>query len=198
MFLIGPDGEVRGRYDKERLLPFSEFFPLRSVELLRRRFERVQHFVHGAPGPPLQTRVGAAGVMICNEAMQPELAAARVDAGADYLLSPSNDSWIARRNWAEMIFALVSVRAIEQRRYLLRASTSGPSGIVDPWGRVRVRSEPLSRAVLVGWLRPETGRSVYGVVGDAFGLACAAGVAALLLGTRSRAAAPGATESGSQ
>ncbi|MDJ0869667.1 MAG: apolipoprotein N-acyltransferase [Myxococcota bacterium] len=180
IFALSAAGELAGRYDKQFLVPFSEYFPLRRFDFLRRRFERVRVFTPGAPTPPLETRAGAAGVLVCNEAMLAEVAAERVGQGAAYLVNPSNDSWIAQHNWAVMMFDLVSVRAIEQRRYLVRASTSGPSGIVDPWGRVQARTEPFTQQILLGEIRPRTDRTLYARLGDTFALTC---LTAALLGT---------------
>ncbi len=181
VFLVEPDGTIRDRYDKQYLVPFSEFFPLASLDLLRRRFERVRVFDHGAEQARLlRTRAGLAGVLTCNEAMLPEVAGRRVAAGAEILVSPSNDSWIRADKWAEQMFDLVALRAIEQRRYLVRGSTSGPSAIVDPFGRVIARSEPFSRDVVLGAVRPRRDLSVYGRVGDAFGFGCVALVAVVL------------------
>jgi apolipoprotein N-acyltransferase len=180
VFLLDAEGDIRGRYDKQYRVPFTEYFPLR-VDLLRRRFGRTREFERGEPTPPLPTRAGAAGVLICNEGMLPEVAAARVADGAAYLVSPSNDSWISDRGFAEMQFDIVSVRAIEQRRYLVRASTSGPSAIVDPWGRERGRTEPMTQRVLRGEVRSRSDRSIYGRVGDAFALACTLVAAVALL-----------------
>lgn len=183
VFLLSEKGELRGRYDKQHLLPFTEYFPLPQLDFLRRRFERVRVFAHGEQIAPLETRAGPAAIAVCNEAMLPEVVGDRVRAGASFIANPSNDSWIGERKWADRMFDLVSVRAIEQRRYLVRASTAGPSGIVDPWGRTQSRTEPFSRAVIVGSIRPRSDLSVYGRVGDLFGLLCAASVAvALALG----------------
>jgi len=74
----------------------------------------------------------------------------------------------------------VGLRAIEQRRYLVRASTSGPSAIVDPWGRVVVRTTARTRHLLRGGVRPERRLTPYARWGDAFGLACAGWTAAAL------------------
>jgi apolipoprotein N-acyltransferase len=41
------------RYDKQRLLPFAEYFPFASIDLLRREFARVREFVPGPDTPPL-------------------------------------------------------------------------------------------------------------------------------------------------
>ena len=179
VFLLSEQGEVIGRYDKQHLLPFAEYVPLPGLELVRRQFGRRRVVTHGEPTPPLQTRAGSAGVLVCNEAMLPAVAATRVREGAVYLINPSNDSWIADPVFARMMFDLVSLRAVEQRRYLVRASTGGPSAVVDPWGRVRVATEPLSRGVILGGVHPRTELSLYNRLGDLFALAClaSAGVA---------------------
>jgi apolipoprotein N-acyltransferase len=180
IYLLDAKGERRGRYDKQHLVPFAEFLPLRGIDFLRRRFERVRTFRHGAPSPPLPTRIGPAGVLVCNEAMYPELARARVREGAAYLVNPSNDTWIQDEVWADRMFDLVSLRAVEQRRWLVRASTAGPSAIVDPWGRVRERTPALERAVLLGSIAPREEISLYGRAGDAFAWAGALAVVGAL------------------
>jgi len=190
VFSIDPEGRVRARYDKRYLLPISEFIPLESVGWLRERFEDVDQFTRGTRTAPLPTRLGPAGVLVCNEGMLPEVAAARVREGAAYLVNPSNDSWLGRERWGEMMFDLISVRAIEQRRDLVRVSTSGPSGVVDAWGRVRPRTAPLSEAVAHGAVRPREGRTLYARWGDAFALVCTgAALGALALRPRAASAA---------
>jgi apolipoprotein N-acyltransferase len=182
VYAVDPASGVAGRYDKQRLLPFMESFPV-GVDLLRRRFGRIREFSPGASAAPLATRAGPAGVLVCNEALLPHLAAERMDAGAAYLLNPSNDSWVRDVGFAEHQFQLVALRALEQRTHLVRVSDSGPSGVVDPWGRVLARSDPGARAVVQAPLAPGGARSLYGRVGDAFGMACLA--AALFAARRS-------------
>jgi apolipoprotein N-acyltransferase len=182
VFVMTPEGNVTARYDKEILIPFSEFYPFQSDELTQRRVDGARTFSPGASdAAPLDTRLGRAGLLVCNEAMLPEVAGARVRAGAEILVSPSNDSWIAGEGFAEQVLAIVGLRAIEQRRYLVRASTSGPSAVVDPWGRVRVRTPVNRQAVLLGGVRPEREITPYARFGDAFAFGCALVVAAALL-----------------
>jgi len=173
-FLISPRGAILAAYDKLQLLPFAEYFPFTRVDFLRRRFERVREFSPGAPGPPLPTVAGRAGVLICNEAMFPQPAAARVAAGADYLVSPANDSWLGDAKFSEQAFDMAVLRAVEQRRFLVRTSTAGPSAIIDPFGRVVVRSAPFTRTWISGGVHRATTRTVYHRVGDFFGTLCAA------------------------
>lgn len=182
VFLFSPAGAISARYDKEFLVPFSEYYPFGSSRLMQRRFDGARAYNPGAPDPaPLDTRLGRAGLLVCNEAMLPEVAAARVRAGAEILVSPSNDSWIAGEGFAEHMLAVVGLRAIEQRRYLVRASTSGPSAVIDPWGRVPVRTQANQPYVLRGAVRPERELTPYARLGDAFAGACALVVSAALL-----------------
>jgi apolipoprotein N-acyltransferase len=189
VFLVSPAGEVLGRYDKQYLVPFSEYVPLPGLDLVKRQFGRIRFFQPGESTPPIETRAGPAGILICNEAMLPEVAGQRAREGATYLVNPSNDSWIARRRWARLMFDIVAMRAVEQRRYLVRASTSGPSAVVDPWGRVHARTEPFSQGLSLGGIRARTELSVYGRVGDLFAFSCAGAVAFTLLWRRRSGAA---------
>jgi apolipoprotein N-acyltransferase len=172
-FLLAPEGRVLARYDKQRLLPFAEYFPLSSIDLLRREFGRVREFSPGAPSDPLPTVAGPAGVVICNESMFPEIVARRVREGARYLVNLSNDSWLADTQFAAQALDLVRVRAIEQRRWVVRASTSGPSAIVDPEGRLLAEAPPFTRGTIAGTVEASDRLTVYGRIGDAFALACA-------------------------
>jgi len=171
IFLLSAAGEILGTYDKERLVPFAERFPFGSIELLRRRFARVREFSPGILTRPLVTAVGAAGVTVCNEAMFPELVAARVRDGARFLVDPANDTWLTPKFSAQQ-FDIVRLRTVEQRRYLVRASTSGPSAIVDPWGRVAVRTQFFTSATVAGRIEAREEITAYGRIGDLFGIGC--------------------------
>jgi apolipoprotein N-acyltransferase len=181
IFAIGPDGEIRGHYDKEKLVPFGEYFPLRTIEFLRRRFEQVRFFAPGAPDALLPTRLGPAAVAICNEAMLPELVARRVRAGGGFILNPSNDVWAPEPVFAEQMLDMAIVRAVEQRRWLVRASTTGPSALVDPWGRVLSRTSLGERGWIRGTIAPRQQRTVYGRLGDLFAIGCGVATAVLLV-----------------
>jgi apolipoprotein N-acyltransferase len=180
IYAIAPDGAITGRYDKQHLVPFAEYFPL-SIDLLRRRFGRIRSFEAGDSAEPIPTRAGPAGVVVCNETMLPEVVAERVDRGAVYLVNPTNDSWISDAKYTRQQFDIAVLRAIEQRRYLVRASTAGPSAVIDPWGRVEQQVAPLTRGFVQGEVRASEARSLYGCVGDLFALLCIAAVALALV-----------------
>jgi apolipoprotein N-acyltransferase len=186
-FLLLPDGDIRGRSDKRQLLPFAEYFPFGRVDVLRRNFGRVREFTPGEDVRLLDTVAGPAGIMICNEGFFPELAAAQVRAGATVLVNLANDSWLGAPKFSEPALDMVTLRAVEQRRWLIRASTSGPSALVDPSGRVTARSAMFAPATLAGAVEPRTTLTLYGRIGDAFAWACVVLTAATMLPGRWRA-----------
>jgi len=185
IYSISPEGEIQGRYDKEYLVPFAEYFPF-EVDLLDRDFSRVRNFVHGTQIAPIPTRAGPAGIVVCNEVMLPEVVGQRVADGAVYLVNPSNDSWIDDPKYTGQQFDIARMRAIEQRRYLVRASTAGPSAIIDPWGRVIAATEVGTRGFASGFVRAISERTFYGRMGDVFAILCVIVVAAALVLRRAR------------
>lgn len=177
-FLIAASGDTLAHYDKQLLLPFAEFAPFEGIELQQRSFGPFRYWLEGGESAPLPTLAGRAGVLICNEVLLPQLAAQRVRAGAEYLVTPANDGWLAAGwlpwpRWGRLMLDAARLRAIETRRWVVRASTAGPSAVIDPWGRVRAGSEPGTAAVLLGAIEPRSDTTPYVRVGDAFGLACA-------------------------
>ncbi|MFN2376703.1 MAG: apolipoprotein N-acyltransferase [Candidatus Binatia bacterium] len=181
-YLLGSDGAIRARYDKQRLLPFGEFQPTRVLGLVASRFDVVREFSPGADAATTLDLGGILlGVVICNEAMFPEPASERAAAGVQALLVLTNDSWVGERNFADQALHKAMLRAVEQRRWMARSSTSGPSAIVDAGGRIVARSGHGEAAVLRGRIALLETPTVYAAVGDAFAWLCvaAAGVLAV-------------------
>jgi apolipoprotein N-acyltransferase len=179
-YLLSPTGTPRARYDKRQLLPFAEYFPFGAVSLLRRSFGRVREFAVGEPTPPLPSAAGAGGVLICNEALFPDRAREAVREGATWLVTLTNDTWIGSRQFATMAADMAIARAIETRRWLVRASTSGPSMIVDPAGRVVAQTAIGTPAFARAAIAPRTDQTPYVRHGDVFVGACAVAALALL------------------
>jgi apolipoprotein N-acyltransferase len=171
-FVIDSRGEVVDRYDKGHLMPFAEYFPLRTVEFLRRRFERVRYFTAGEAGKLLRSSFGDLAPAICFEGMFPELVGAQMRRGAVALLSLSNDAWLGRGAGPEQHLWMMTVRAVENRTWVVRATTTGVSAIIDPWGRLVARSERDVAAVLRGDIVPLRIETFYERHGDIFAWLC--------------------------
>ncbi len=69
--------------------------------------------------------------------------------GSQLLTTITNDAWYGHSSAPYQHFALASMRAIEQGRYLARAANTGISGVVDPYGRVVQQSAIFEQAGLV-------------------------------------------------
>lgn len=171
-FAMTAGGTIADRYDKVHLLPFGEYFPLRGIELLSRRFERVRSFTPGSEARLLQTRFGPVAVVICFEAIFPGLVRERMAAGAGLLVNLSNDAWLGPDAGPEQHLAMIPMRAVENRTWVVRATTTGVSALVDPNGRVTSRSATGAQALLAGEVAVQRVQTVYEEVGDLFAWLC--------------------------
>lgn len=171
-FHLDRNGIIRGRYDKAHLLPFGEYFPLRAIELLRRRFERTRYFTPGDGGRLLHTELGQVAPVICFEGLFPELVREQMRGGADLLLNLSNDAWLLSPVGAEQHMRMVVLRAVENRSWLIRSTTTGVSVIVDPLGRIRARADIGAATVLSQRLAMAQEATAYKRCGDVFAYMC--------------------------
>jgi apolipoprotein N-acyltransferase len=171
-FYVRAGSGIDGRYDKAHLLPFAEYFPLRFIDFLRRRFERVRTFAAGSGDVLLDTRLGKAAVVICFEAIFPERVRRQMARGADVLFNLSNDVWLGPHAGPLQHASMVTLRAVENRTWVIRATTTGVSAIIDPHGRWRAHGAVGTTAVLRGRVAPQHVDTVYKRYGDVFAYAC--------------------------
>lgn len=149
-YLVSPDGVIEGSYDKTRLVPFGEYIPLKGVlGFLSRMVESEGDFSPGLSAAPLKKDNVAMGMLICYETIFPDLVQKRVAAGANLLVNLSNDAWFGRTSAPRQHLHQSVLRAIEQGRYLIRATNTGVSALIDPHGRILVRGD-LFRAQALG------------------------------------------------
>jgi apolipoprotein N-acyltransferase len=106
--------------------------------------------------------------------------------GSELLTTITNDGWYGRSSAPYQHFALASMRAIEQGRYLARAANTGISGVVDPYGRVVRASAIFEEVGLVEEVRFLQGHTVYFMIGDAVVYAAMALTAAAVMVGRRR------------
>jgi apolipoprotein N-acyltransferase len=149
--------------------------------------ESVSDFSPGETMPMLPVGQHPVSTAICYEVVYPGLARQAVSSGSELLTTITNDAWYGRSSAPWQHFQQASLRAIEQGRYLARAANTGISGIVDPYGRVVLRSRLFEQVSLVGEVRFLTGRTIYSRIGDVFAYACAfLAVGAILAARRGR------------
>ncbi len=186
-FLIRPDGEVGGVYRKMRLVPFGEYVPLeRLLFFVAPLVQAVSNFSPGDRAALLPVGGHLVSTAICYEVIYPGLIRRFVREGSELLTTITNDAWFGRSSAAWQHFEQASMRAIEEGRYLVRAANTGISGVVDPYGRVLLRTGLFETAVRVQEVRFLRERTIYSRVGDVVAYGCVALTAALLVAARRR------------
>ena len=75
--------------------------------------------------------------LICFEAVFPELSREFVRRGSQLIVNLTNDAWYGNTSAPYQHLTMARWRAIESRRYLLRAANSGISAVIAPSGRIR-------------------------------------------------------------
>lgn len=154
-------GKIVDRYDKLRLIPFAEerWF---GVE----RTDRRPRYEGGRSVQLLHTEKGRIGAFVCFESMYPALARYVTKLGAEILVNPSNDDWFDSAIASQYQLEIAALRAVENRRYLIRPTSTGFSAIIDPHGRFLVVSQFGVPQVLTAAVSPVHVTTLYYWWGD--------------------------------
>jgi apolipoprotein N-acyltransferase len=166
--LLDGHGRIAGRYDKQKLLMFGEYLPFgEALPVLHRWSPNSGRFVPGRSHDPLVWRGRRITVLICYEDILPSLVNRMVASAApELLVNQTNDAWFLDSVEPWLHLGLSRFRAIEHRRFLVRATNTGVSAIVDPAGRVVLQGGSFREESLVGQVRFLRARTVYQALGD--------------------------------
>lgn len=171
-YLLSPEGDTLGRYDKVHLVPFGEYVPLRGLlPFVSKLTAGIGDFAEGAGPVPIMLGKDGLGILICYEAIFPEIAREVVKNGATLLVNITNDGWFGRTSAPYQHLDMTVLRAVENRSYLVRSANTGISAVVDPVGRVVDKTSLFERTVLVSKVRFRQGAmSFYTMYGDLFAI----------------------------
>ncbi len=143
-------------------MPFGEYVPLPKIFFFVRQVSTEIGAFSAAQRPvPLVAGALSVGVGICYEILYPSLAREEAAQGANLLATISNDSWYGKAGAQPQHFAGAVLRAVENRRYLLRAAITGISGIVDERGRIRQELGENRPGTLTGTVRLLRGETAW-------------------------------------
>jgi apolipoprotein N-acyltransferase len=172
-FLVSPEKKILGRYDKIHLVPFGEYAPLSSIfGFTRDIIGAMGDFHSGKEVLTLAVPQGKFGVLICYEAIFPELTRQFVEKGAQFLVNITNDAWFGRTAAPFQHLSMARFRAIENRVPIARAANTGVSGFIDPTGRLVQSSEIFTKAILSDTIYLRKSWSFYTQFGDVFTYCC--------------------------
>jgi apolipoprotein N-acyltransferase len=187
------DGSYGGRYDKIHLVPFGEYVPYKPL------FFIAGHILDGLPFVPGSRRVifdeagHRYGAFICYESIFGDEIRQFAGEGAQVLVNLSDDGWYGDTSAPWEHLDMARMRAIENDRWLLRATNTGVTAAIDPYGRVVQQMPRHVRGALLAKFNYISDETFYTRHGDWIAWVCAILSAALLamgmVRSRTRAAA---------
>jgi apolipoprotein N-acyltransferase len=183
--LIDAQGQRVFTYDKIHLVPFGEYEPFPLIhQVVANVSDEVGGFRKGSLYSLGKLPGGYTfGTFICYEAIFPGEIRTFAAGGAQLLINISNDGWFGRSAAAEQHLRMARVRAVENRRWLIRATNNGFTASVDPYGRMYRPLPPDVRASANVPYDFRTDKTIYTRLGDWFAWLCVLISAMLFLWT---------------
>ncbi len=146
VILISPEGKIMEYYGKNHPVPFAENIPFWNLNIVSSFFKNVvglpnQGWSIGKPNVIFKIPLSdgnslSFGVPICFEDSFPYISREFIKNGADILINLSNDSWSKTVSGETQHLAAARLRAIENRRVLIRSTNAGVSTVINPWGKM--------------------------------------------------------------
>ncbi|AKT40484.1 apolipoprotein N-acyltransferase [Chondromyces crocatus] len=189
-------GKVLGRFDKHYLLAFGEYLPFgETFPKLYEWSPNSGRMNRGTSLDPLRWNGHQISAMICYEDILPDFVNQLVGHGdPDLLVNLTNDAWFGDSTEPWIHLALAKLRSVEHHRYMVRATNSGVSAIIDPVGRVIAHGGTFREETVFGEARFMRSTTVYNVVRDVpWYLATLAIVLMAVVSRRRKASAPAAS-----
>lgn len=161
-------GKETGNYHKRHLVPFGEYLPFDKWlrPLLDLLHIPMSDFSPGTDEKPLIHAAGVSiGVSICYEDVFGEEV---IDAlpGAGVLINISNDAWFGDSIAPHQHLQMARMRALETGRYLLRATNTGISAIINEKGNIIARSPQFTPHAISEHIHVFKGLTPYIVFGN--------------------------------
>jgi apolipoprotein N-acyltransferase len=177
--VVSNDGARVGRYDKIHLVPFGEYVPFSRLLFFARKLTgKVSKFTPGDERKVfrLATQNGEShryGVFICYEAVFADEVRQFARLGAEVLVNISDDGWYGDTSAPWQHLNMARMRAIENRRWILRDTNNGVTAVIDPYGRVRQSIPRHQTDALPAGYGFRDDITFYTAYGDVFAWLCA-------------------------
>ena len=154
IFMFTPDGGMSETvYNKQQLVPFGEFLPMRPLlekilPMLSDINATSSDLAAGDDSTVFDTEYGKIGSLICFDSIFELLSQKSVENGAELLCISTNDSWFSDSAAIYEHNGHARLRAIENRRYIMRSANSGMSSAITPRGEIIAKIDPLDKGTL--------------------------------------------------
>jgi apolipoprotein N-acyltransferase len=141
VFVLEPQGRVRGRYDKAHLVPYGEYLPMRPLLSAIGLSRLAPGDIDFADGPGPQTIALPDGLKIgfqlCYEIIFSGEVVDRSNR-PNVIFNPSNDAWFGRWGPPQHL-AQARLRAAEENLWVIRSTPTGISALIRPEGTIEAQ-----------------------------------------------------------
>jgi apolipoprotein N-acyltransferase len=172
--VLDPAGNLILQYDKIHLVPFGEYVPTWLDHWVGKITSESGNYVPGSNYAPATTSAGRIGISICYEEVFPQLVRRVTPSGPSVMINISDDGWYGDSSARYQSQEMARIRAIENRRYLLRATNDGITSVIDPYGRVLQSVPARIQTALAVHFDYESAETSYHALGDIFAGFCLA------------------------
>lgn len=174
-------GGERQFYHKKHLVPFGEYLPFRWLLEIFQKFVNIpMSDLSSGPGDYIvELRGIPVGVSICYEAAFGEEIIQSFPQ-AQLLVNVSNDAWFGDSLAPHQHLQIARVRSLESGRYMIRATNTGISALIDHKGNIISRSGQFVKDVVTGTVVPMQGSTPFIIWGNWVMIASMAGVLLLV------------------
>lgn len=172
-FMISPEMETIGRYDKIHLVPFGEYVPLKKLLFFVDKLaEGIGDFSSGQSFSSFNIPGANIGTLICYEGIFPDLTRKHAREGASIFVNITNDAWFGRTSAPYQHLAMYALRAVENRVPVVRAANTGISAIINKAGMITSRTTIFERSLIKGSVALSDNKTFYTRFGDLFAYLC--------------------------
>jgi apolipoprotein N-acyltransferase len=181
---VRPDGAMGGRYDKIHLVPWGEYIPYKDFfSFAKNLTQQAGDMTHGWRRVVFSTDGHTFGVFICYEEIFGDEVRLFAKRGAQVLVNISNDGWYGDTCAPWQTLNMSRMRAIENRRWLLRDTNTGITTIIDPYGRLTASVQRHALTSLAARYGYRSDQTFYTMHGDVFAYLCGIITLAIIAGT---------------
>ena len=170
-FIQNYEGKVISRYDKSHLVPFGEYVPWPFVGIVNKIVPGMGAYRPGIDFSPIELAISPAkkfniGTTVCYEGIFPEISRAYAQKDTALMVNITNDAWYGESSAPFQHLLMYQLRSVESGRPYARATNSGISALIDPYGRIKKQTSLFTREILVDDIKIINKKTLYTRLGD--------------------------------
>lgn len=145
--ILFQDGEIKGEYIKQHLVPFTEHFPYeKQLPWLYNLLKAMDYnwWIPGTEPTVFELNGVHFSTPICYEDSFGVLNAEYVASGAEVIINMTNDNWSKKPSAEWQHAEIAAFRSVETRKAMVRGTNSGITCLIVPTGEIQDPMKPFS------------------------------------------------------